>query len=79
MLPAGVVLQHFYDLKNVKSELLVLLQRFASKTTSDRKSRLEALLKNGVSKFFFFPFIPCVLSLYIFTLIYSHVKVTVLT
>lgn len=48
MLPVGVVLQHFYDLKNVKSELLVLLQRFTSNATSDRKSRLEDLLKNGI-------------------------------
>lgn len=79
MLPAGVILQHFYNLKNVKSELLVLLQRFASKTTSDKRSRLEALLKDGVSKFCFLPNVLYVLSLYVFSLMYSYVKVTVLT
>jgi hypothetical protein len=41
------VLQYYYDLKNLKPELLQLLYKYSS-DDSTSKQRLENLLKNGV-------------------------------
>lgn len=51
VLPARDALQHFYDLKYVRPELLKLLQRHASvDATSHSKQTLDDLMSDGVAK-----------------------------
>lgn len=50
VLPVRDALQHFYDLKCVRPELLKLLQRHTSMdATSHSKQTLDDLLSDGVS------------------------------